>query len=636
MQKIKFTVVTFVTFFILIGSMTNLHAKKLLKKGEIIEGQYIIVFKKENFSNVSKQNKFGESSAALSNRLIRKARQEQVLFDVQKNIKRTLKQVNAANKVNFVYKHAIQGMSAALTIEAVTLLKEDPSVDYIEPVAVVTIDAVQSSPPSWGLDRIDQKDLPLNQSYQYTYDGTGVHAYILDTGARLTHSEYSNRIQAGYDFVNNDSDPTDCNGHGTHVAGIIGGTTYGVSKNVFLHPVRVLGCTGRGTTDNVIRGIDWIRANFQSPAVANMSLGQGASQAIDDAVNNAINAGVFFVAAAGNENQDACNISPARVNDVITVAASNSNDSKRASSNTGSCVDIFAPGGDIKSSWSSSNTSSKTISGTSMAAPHVAGVIAQYLQKKPTASLFEINKILTTNSSCNKLSGVGGATPNRLLSNNLNSSISGIIDIGAVIKNAYGNWDGAGDRIRIIDYNADGRDDILIGPAGDGKWYALKNNGNSFSDVGAVISGAYGNWGSAGSRIKVIDYNTDGRDDIMLGPDGYGNWYALKNTTGSFSNMGSVISNAYGNWGGAGDRIRVTDYDADGRDDIMLGPDANGYWYGLNNTGYNFVDRGVAICGEYGNWNGSRTKVIDNNTDGKNDILLGPDSNGSWYILQYN
>ena len=218
----------------------------------------------------------------------------------------------------------------------------------------------------------------------------------------------------------------------------------------------------------------------------------------------------------------------------------------------------------------------------------------------------------------------------------LKNNASGYVDQGVIISGLYGNWHRSGGRIRVIDYNADGEDDILIGPDSGGRWYGIKSNGNSFSNDGIVINGLYGNWDGAEDRIKVIDYDADGKKDIMIGPDSSGRWYFVRNQGGSFSNSGMVISGKYGNWHNAGSRIRVMDYTYDGRDDIVIGPDRNGMWYGLRNQFGSFVDEGEIISSTYGNWDGAanRIKVTDYNSDGADDIVLGPDSSGAWYVLQ--
>lgn len=239
---------------------------------------------------------------------------------------------------------------------------------------------------TWGLDRIDQRDLPLNSNYHYDYDGSGVTAFVIDTGVRNTHNEFGGRASSGYDFIDNDNDSSDCNGHGTHVAGTIGGSTYGVAKNVNIVGVRVLNCSGSGTNSGVISGINWVKNNAQGPSVANMSLGGGASQALDDAVNAAVAAGISFVVAAGNDNSNACNYSPARAANAVTVGSTTSTDSRSSFSNYGTCLDIYAPGSSITSAWYNSNSATNTISGTSMASPHVAGVAALYLAENPALS----------------------------------------------------------------------------------------------------------------------------------------------------------------------------------------------------------------------------------------------------------
>jgi serine protease len=242
-----------------------------------------------------------------------------------------------------------------------------------------------------------------------------VHAYIIDTGIRGSHSQFSGRMGNGHTTITDGNGTNDCNGHGTHVAGTVGGTTYGVAKGVTLHPVRVLGCNGSGSTSGVIAGVDWVTANHQSPAVANMSLGGGASTALDDAVRNSIASGVTYAIAAGNSNANACNSSPARVTQALTVGSSTNADARSSFSNFGTCVDLFAPGSNITSAWIGSDTATNTISGTSMASPHVAGVAALYLATDPTASPATVHAAVVNNASVNKLSGIGTGSPNRLL-----------------------------------------------------------------------------------------------------------------------------------------------------------------------------------------------------------------------------
>ena len=279
----------------------------------------------------------------------------------------------------FMYDLALNGFAGFLTSDQVCVLQKRGNVLSVELDQEISIDATQSG-ATWGLNRIDQQSLPLDTTYSYISTGAGVDAYVIDTGILGTHSEFTGRMKSGYSTIGKSTNTTDCNGHGTHVAGTIGGTTYGVAKAVWLIPVRVLDCGGSGTNSGVIAGINWVINNHTNgKAVANMSLGGGASSALDTAINNLISDSVTVVVAAGNSSANACNYSPARVPNAITVAASTSADLLASFSNTGSCVDIIAPGVNITSSWIGKNNAVATISGTSMASPHVAGAIARSL-----------------------------------------------------------------------------------------------------------------------------------------------------------------------------------------------------------------------------------------------------------------
>ena len=318
-------------------------------------------------------------------------------------------------RVKQVYKHALQGFTIETTEEGARLLAEDPRVKFVEEDGVVTASTTQTSPP-WGLDRIDQRSLPLNSQYNYTPNGAGVHVYVIDTGIRTTHAQFGGRANKVFDSIGDGQNGNDCNGHGTHVAGTVGGSTYGVAKGVSLHAVRVLNCQGSGTDSGVIQGVDWVTANHQSPAVANMSLGGGASSALDTAVQNSINSGVTYAVAAGNDyGANACNTSPARVASAITVGSTTSSDSRSDFSNIGTCLDIFAPGSSILSAWNTSDTATNTISGTSMATPHVAGVAALYLQNNPSASPSTVANQIISTATTGVVSNAGTGSPNRLL-----------------------------------------------------------------------------------------------------------------------------------------------------------------------------------------------------------------------------
>ncbi|GIE98443.1 S8 family peptidase [Paractinoplanes rishiriensis] len=316
--------------------------------------------------------------------------------------------------VRDVYSAAIPGFEAKMSEAAAKRLAADPAVAYVEQNQTVQIQATQNN-ATWGIDRIDQANLPLSTTYTYNFTGSGVTAYIIDTGILTTHSDFGGRAAHGYDFVNNDSNATDCNGHGTHVAGTVGGNTYGVAKAVRLVGVRVLGCTGGGTTAGVISGVNWVTQNAQKPAVANMSLGGGASTTLDTAVRNSIAAGISYAVAAGNSNTNACNSSPARVPTAITVGATTRTDARSSFSNYGSCLDIFAPGTSITSAWYTTTTATSTISGTSMASPHVAGAAALVLQANPSFTPAQVASWLTTNAVANKVTSPGTSSPNRLL-----------------------------------------------------------------------------------------------------------------------------------------------------------------------------------------------------------------------------
>jgi subtilisin family serine protease len=298
----------------------------------------------------------------------------------------------------------------------VQTLRADPRVAYIEQDQIAQAVTTQPNPPSWGLDRIDQHAQPLSGSYDYDEDGTGVDAYILDTGILTTHAEFGGRAVAGYDAITPDGTAADGNGHGTHVAGTVGGATYGVAKGVHLIAVRVLDDAGFGSYAAVIAGVDWVTADHTDhPAVANMSLGGPPSAALDDAVRRSIADGVTYAVAAGNSSADVATRSPADVAEAIVVGATDVNDGFASISNFGAGVDVLAPGVDITSSWNTSTTATNTLSGTSMAAPHVAGAAALYLEAHPAAAPAEVESALTGGATSGLISGLPAGTPNRLL-----------------------------------------------------------------------------------------------------------------------------------------------------------------------------------------------------------------------------
>lgn len=313
-------------------------------------------------------------------------------------------------KAKHVYKSAIKGFTAKLNANQLEKLRQNPLVELIEQDQEVSITDTQYSPP-WGLDRIDQRYLPLSGTYSYSSYGAGVTAYIIDTGIESAHWDFGGRAYNVYDAFGGNGE--DCNGHGTHVAGTVGGATYGVAKQVQLRGVRVLDCGGSGSWSGVIAGVDWVRLYGTRPAVANMSLGGGASSAVDTAVNNLSNSGVFVAVAAGNSNASACNYSPARASTVLTVAASDSNDYKASFSNYGSCVEVYAPGVNITSAYPYGSTAS--LSGTSMASPHAAGVGALYKSMYGDVASSTVRNWIISNATANVILGNRTGTPNRLL-----------------------------------------------------------------------------------------------------------------------------------------------------------------------------------------------------------------------------
>ncbi|MFD8227101.1 S8 family peptidase [Streptomyces massasporeus] len=317
--------------------------------------------------------------------------------------------------VDKTFGKALNGYAATLSATEARQLAADPAVASVEQNQRVTLAATQTNAP-WGLDRVDQASLPLSGTYTYPDSaGSGVTVYVIDTGVRITHQQISGRASHGYDAVDGDNNASDGNGHGTHVATTIAGTTYGVAKKAKIVGVRVLNNSGSGTTAGVIAGIDWVTQNHSGPSVANMSLGGGASATLDTAVRNSIASGVTYAVAAGNSSTTASSSSPARVAEAITVGATTSTDAKASYSNYGSALDIFAPGSSITAGWHTSDTATNTISGTSMATPHVAGAAAVYLAGHTSSTPAQVATALVNGAVTGKVTSAGSGSPNRLL-----------------------------------------------------------------------------------------------------------------------------------------------------------------------------------------------------------------------------
>ncbi|MFI5553057.1 S8 family peptidase [Streptomyces sp. NPDC051738] len=392
-NKVRFAAITSLATAALVGGLTALPAQAAPAEGKVLAAGSATAIKDSYIVTLKKSAGLKAASAA----------GKDVVEEYGGTVKKT-------------FTKALNGYSATLSASEAKRLAADPAVASVEQNQRVQLaDTTQSSAP-WGLDRIDQAALPLSGTYTYPDSaGSGVTAYVIDTGVRITHQQISGRATYGYDAVDGDTTASDGNGHGTHVATTIAGSTYGVAKKAKIVAVRVLDNAGSGTTAGVIAGIDWVTNNHSGPSVANMSLGGGASTSLDTAVANSIASGVTYAVAAGNSNANASSYSPARVSTAITVGATTSSDARASYSNYGSVLDIFAPGSSITAGWYTSDTATNTISGTSMATPHVAGAAAVYLASHTSATPAAVASALTSGATTSVVTSPGSGSPNRLL-----------------------------------------------------------------------------------------------------------------------------------------------------------------------------------------------------------------------------
>jgi len=433
-------------------------------------------------------------------------------------------------EVDFEFGSALHGFAGTMTESAARVLAAEPAVASVSQNHTIKATAEQLNPPSWGLDQVDQRALPLDGKYQYDTTASNVNAYVIDTGIRISHTDFGGR--ATFDYNSVDTMNVDCNGHGTHVAGTLGGTKYGIAKAVKLHAVKVLDCDGLGSTASIVAGIDWVTAHAVKPAVANLSVGGEADPALDTALRNSINSGITFAVSSGNLNRDACASSPARVTEAITVNASDIGGSRAPFSNFGQCTDIFAPGVDITSAWSGSDSDSDTISGTSMAAPHVAGAAALYLSTNPTANPQQTqNAVVAMNSTRGRIRDAAPGSPNvQLFVGKINDNVKAGEKLLAGESKISPNrqyrltvqTDG-----NLVLYNADGVAQWYTNTygTGSGNYLTLQPDGN------LVLYNANGtplwNTQSYGSTANILIVQNDG-NVVLYGPGNKVFWHRMQ------------------------------------------------------------------------------------------------------------
>ena len=511
------------------------------------------------------------------------------------------------------------------TPEQVQQLAQSNDIQYIQQNQNFALSPVISMSntqvdPEWGLDRIDERFLPTNNNYTSDRDGTGVTVYVLDTGIRMSHSEFNGRATSGWDFVGNDGNASDCHGHGTHIAGVIGGNTYGVAKNVNLVGVRMINCEGSTSSDLIVSGLEWVLHNATPPAIVNMSFGGVTSDlAIDNAVNALIQNNISAVAAAGNNNSNACNETPARVPNAITVGSTTSNDARSGFSNKGSCLDVFAPGTNIRSAWKSSNTSHAVMSGTSMSAAFVSGTLALGLQTKPTVSPSVARNSLVDAATLGELSSIGSGSPNKLL----------FTDVLIDYPSTTAKWDDFGNNDRwdaqlVGDFDGDGKDDFAHMSLEDGDWWVTLSNGNAFDMT---------KWGRTSDLTRWTyhlagDFTGDGKDDVAHFDNEQGGWYVSVSSGSSFS---ATRWDDFSDFSGLTARL-VGDFNADGKDDIAnFNSDYATWWVSLSNGNQFTTTKWV----DYHHEDGWKAHIVgDFNGDGESDIANYRTTTGKWGMCE--